>query len=82
MSAPEVTPVSVATFCCSFSSFYARAEQIAGDPGEQDESSIVIMAPSTSVVINTLHPGESPGEVKLSTWGGAKELLGKKIYCH
>lgn len=43
---------------------------------------LVIMAPFTAVMINTLHPGYSPQEVKLSTWGGAKETLGKKAHCN
>lgn len=60
--------------------FKSRAD--AGDPGKQDAFIIVIIAPSTTVVINTLHPGYSLWEVKLFTWGGAKDILGKKVHCH
>ena len=52
-----------------------------GDPGQRDGFSIVMRA-FLNRGDKCRHPGYSPQEVKLSTWGGAKEILGKKVDCN
>lgn len=43
---------------------------------------VLLLYLGTDLGDKSLRPGYSPQEAKLSTWGGAKKILGKKVHCN